>query len=91
MSIFIDGLMVLVILAVWVGSSIWCAHAWVEDKKGKFLSTIVCIVMNSFYLGLIVQDEEKNPCIKYETQLYFDAATKMIMPIQVCVERGLVE
>jgi len=32
--------------------------------------------------------EEKGPCAQYETQLYYNAATKTMMPAKVCVLRG---
>ena len=34
------------------------------------------------------KDEEKGPCAQYETQLYYNAATKTMMPAKVCVLRG---
>jgi hypothetical protein len=32
--------------------------------------------------------EARNPCVQYESRMTYNAATKTMMPLRVCVERG---
>ena len=58
--------------------------------------SIVCALISFFMLvflfGAIIQgsikENERGPCVKYETQMHFNAATKTTMPARVCVLRG---
>ena len=45
-----------------------------------------CMIAGIAYTGS--QADEKGPCVQYETQLYYNAATKTMMPANVCVLRG---
>jgi hypothetical protein len=37
----------------------------------------------------VTQDaNQKGPCVQYETQMHYNAATKTMMPARVCVLRG---
>jgi putative ABC transport system permease protein len=39
-------------------------------------------------INAMVEHEQKNPCVTYESRLTYNAATKTMMPMRVCVERG---
>lgn len=43
------------------------------------------------FAGMIAasaKEEQKGPCLRYETSMYWNAATKTMMPARVCVERA---
>ena len=35
-----------------------------------------------------MQYEQRHPCVAYESRMTYNAATKTMMPLRVCVERG---
>ena len=88
MSMFIDGLAIVAAICFYIGVTCWCVLTWEDGLKHRFLSTLICVVMNSFLLGAIVKSEKQNPCIQYETQMHYDATTKTTRPMKVCIERG---
>lgn len=49
---------------------------------------IVCILSLGWVLSKVVENEQKYPCIEYEAQMMYNAATKSMMPMRVCVRRG---
>ena len=37
---------------------------------------------------MVIKENERGPCVQYETQMHYNAATKTTMPARVCVLRG---
>lgn len=43
--------------------------------------------LTAFFYVRDVQKNE-NPCVKYETRMHYNPATKTMMPLRICSERG---
>ena len=54
----------------------------------RFLSVIFWIITIAFLCYAVVESNTKGPCVKYETQMHYNPAVKMMMPARVCVLRG---
>jgi hypothetical protein len=39
-------------------------------------------------ISLALDQEANNPCVEYEARMTYNAATKTMMPLRVCIERG---
>lgn len=48
----------------------------------------VAVWMLAWGINLIIQYERDHPCVAYELRLTHNAATKTMMSMRVCVERG---
>lgn len=59
----------------------------VTDLKAWVLGA-VAVVLLALALNAMVEYEQENPCVTYESRLTYNAATKTMMPMRVCVERG---
>ncbi len=61
------------------------------DQEG-LLYIIGAVVMSVITVAVIIgaasEEEKQGPCVKYETQWSYNAATKTTMPYRVCAERG---
>lgn len=70
-------LVVLLILAADTGNPFW-------------LVLLILYISALIALAVIADIEEgkKGPCVKHETVLMYNAATKTNMPAKICVERG---
>lgn len=78
------GLILLAILLPILG-----AIAFIEYNK--LLGTIllaISFVYWSWGVSVMMQNEKDHPCVQYETRMQYNAATKMMQPMQVCVLRG---
>jgi len=58
------------------------------DKESAPLGILCAFICIGPLMFLISKEEEKGPCVAYETQLHYNAATKTMMPAKVCVNRG---
>lgn len=54
----------------------------------KCASVIFWILTASFLSYAVLESSSKGPCVKHETQMHYNAATKTMMPARVCVLRG---
>ena len=54
----------------------------------KCASVIFWIVSLAVFFYFVGELNNKGPCVKYETQMYYNPATKTMMPARVCVQRG---
>ena len=54
--------------------------AWVLGAVG--------VLMLAWVLSFAVDREARNPCVEYESRMTYNAATKTMMPMRVCIERG---
>ena len=48
----------------------------------------VAVWMLAWGINAGFEHERDNPCVAYESRLTYNAATKTMMPMRVCVERG---
>ena len=48
----------------------------------------VAVWMLAWGINAMLEYEQDNPCVAYETQLQYNASYKRMMPMRVCVERG---
>ena len=54
----------------------------------RCLSVIFWIITLAFLCYAVVESNNKGPCVKHETQMHYNVATKTMMPARVCVQRG---
>jgi len=89
MSYFIIGICIVAVL-LYLGFTVAALESL--DSDGKKPVIIVAVFSWSClfaYMAYLVDlEESKGPCVKYETKMYYNAATKTMMPAKVCVERG---
>ena len=88
MNTMFIGFIFVLCFVVWGGSIAWCVGAWMGECKGKAASTMVCILVNSVLIGFLIENEQENPCVQYEERMSYNAVTKTMMPMRVCIERG---
>ena len=72
-----EGLIIAVVLFGWFGGIIWSAFLGTERHPAWFVLTGSLLLGG---MGFLFQ--------QYETQLYYNAATKTMMPAKVCAIRG---
>ena len=48
----------------------------------------IVVWMSAWVINAMLEYERDNPCVAYESRLTYNAATKTMMPMRVCVERG---
>lgn len=86
-SIFIQGLVVIAVIAVLFGPTFWVIYNLMEGKPYK-LPALLSVVFWSLFFGVFIENEKENPCVKTETTMQYNPSTKTVMPLEVCVERG---
>lgn len=57
------------------------------DLKAWVLGA-VAVLMLAWAISWAVDQEARNPCVEYESRMTYNAATKTMMPMRVCIERG---
>jgi hypothetical protein len=68
-------------------SVIWFA----ENGSGDLRAWVyggVAVVTLAWAINAMIEYERDNPCVTYESRLTYNAATKTMMPMRVCVLRG---
>jgi NADH:ubiquinone oxidoreductase subunit 4 (subunit M) len=84
----IGGILLVILWFIAAGKSL----LWFTDNGSGDLRAWVsggfAVVMLAFALNAMVEYEQENPCVNYESRLTYNAATKTMMPMRVCVERG---
>jgi MFS family permease len=73
-------------LAAFIGSLIIAIDR--EDWRWLVVFALLFIFLIAFIIKGATEDEAKGPCVRYETQYSYNAATKTNMPYRVCAERG---
>ena len=61
------------------------------DQEGLLYligAVVMTVLTVAVIIGAVSEEEKQGPCVKYETQLSYNASTKTTMPYRVCVERG---
>lgn len=75
----------------------WCVAAFklldsVMDCGANVITYVVAALFSVLSIAgvlyIVDSGERKGPCVKYETQMHYNAATKTMMPARVCVLRG---
>lgn len=80
--VIIGALVLLVVLTSRAMDSDSLLNKW---SLASFLWASVCLAVA---LQASISQEEKGPCLHYETQMHWNAGTKTMMPARVCVSRG---
>ena len=63
------------------------ANNGVTDLVAWVLGAI-WVLMLAWVLSLAAEQGDRNPCVEYESRMTYNAATKTMMPLRVCIERG---
>ena len=59
------------------------------DNKAAMAGFVFWCAMAVFFLICAGMEESKRgPCIEWQTQMMYNAATKMMQPAKFCVQRG---
>ena len=75
----------------------WCVAAFkLMDRITDYDANITNYVVAALFavlsiagmLYIVDSGGRKGPCVKYETQMHYNAATKTMMPARACVLRG---
>ena len=89
MAYVVAALLVCGMLA-WFFATWRCIDA--ENWLTRWLWGGVAVAITVGGLGAIIQGDmaanARGPCLRYETIMMFNAATKTVMPVRHCVERG---
>ena len=76
-------------VVLWFWLALISAYALFElGYFAKFFAVLFWIATFSALFYGISKENSKGPCVQYETQMHFNAATKTMMPARVCVLRG---
>lgn len=71
---------------------VWLFFKAVDSESFFSVFSILAFLFWAALLGLLiksrVEDNAMGPCVQYETQMHYNAATKTMMPARVCVLRG---
>lgn len=88
MEIFVT----VVIFLAYVVAMMWAFFQALERNRlfGRYsvLTFILVAVGLSIFVYAAARDKEKGPCLHYETQLYWNASVKAMMPARVCTQRA---
>lgn len=79
------------------GAITWCAllcvaiWGFLEEGSGSptaWVASAVWFVYTSWIIAGAAEYERTRPCVAYESRMTYNAATKTMVPMRVCVERG---
>jgi high-affinity Fe2+/Pb2+ permease len=59
-----------------------------NERLSGWIAGFLCLLLCSWGLAWVEEAELRNPCVQYESRMTYNAATKTMMPLRVCVERG---
>jgi hypothetical protein len=84
----IGGILFVILWFIAAGKSLfWFADNGLGDLRAWVYGG-VAVVMLALVINGLVEYEREHPCVLYESRLTYNAATKTMMPMRVCVERG---
>ncbi len=67
----------------------WSLYALSSGSYAAICASVVFwIAVSSLICYAVIDSNNKGPCVKYETQMHYNAAVKTMMPVRVCVQRG---
>lgn len=87
----LEALLISGVVVFWLAAVLavtWFSLEWF-DGLGAFVGLALAgliFVTPIIYLSRAADAE--GPCVQYETQMHYNAATKTMMPARVCVLRG---
>ncbi|QZP24185.1 hypothetical protein [Pseudomonas mosselii] len=87
----IAGAVIVVVFVVLIAVSV---KAMDDLSDGRFFAAwpgaafCAWVTVIAFLLYAAKAESDKGPCLHYETQMHWNAATKTMMPARVCVDRG---
>ena len=84
MSYVIDAIIVLVWIGVFMGSLFIIMDGDGISKIFGVLGLIVCLA-SAFWA---MSQPDNKPCVRYETIMQYNAATKTTMPMRYCAQYG---
>lgn len=84
----IAGILLLIVWFIAVVKSLdgFAINGWGDLRAWVYGG--VAVWMLAWVINLSIQYEREHPCVEYESRLTYNAATKTMMPMRVCVERG---
>jgi glucan phosphoethanolaminetransferase (alkaline phosphatase superfamily) len=82
--IYVCVLILTVVLVVWLMTM--AVDHWYQPLGKVFAGAFLLLI--ALLITAMVEYERQNPCVKYEVETRYDAATKTVRPMKVCVERG---
>ena len=85
-SYILGAALIVAVLGALIGTAILAVEN--EDWRWGAVSVVILIGILASVMYASAQEESQGPCVKYETQWSYNAATKTNMPYRVCVERG---
>jgi hypothetical protein len=82
----IEAMVFLAGLLIWV----WLLVKSMETRSltVSWVCGGLCFLGAAWALAQSVEQEQTQPCAQYETRPQYNAATKTLMPMRVCVLRG---
>ena len=54
----------------------------------RWLCGVAFFLSLAWLFGWLIESDQEFPCVKYETTMQYNSATKTVMPMRYCVERG---
>jgi membrane protein implicated in regulation of membrane protease activity len=86
----INSILVVTAFVVWFGAILGCIvyASDVESIPVAILAIVIFILGMAFVMKMTTEEEKNHPCLKTETSMVYNPATKTVMPMQYCVERG---
>lgn len=83
-----EAFLITLIIVAWfvvLGLLLW--HAY--DNKIVMVGVVFWCAMAVFFLLYAgIEASEEGPCVEWQTQMMYNAATKMMQPAKFCVQRG---
>ncbi len=84
----IGGILFVILWFIAAGKSLfWFADNGAGDLRAWVYGG-VAVVMLALVINGLAEYEREHPCVAYESRLTYNAGTKTMMPMRVCVERG---
>ena len=81
---------ILMVIA-WLAALIFAMHRFDSEGFLDLLGLVASAIVVVGLAGAIKQgsdNEARHPCVEYELQMTYNAATKTMRPLRVCIERG---
>lgn len=72
----------------WFALMIWLIDKSFDGPQWLLILSICCTLSLAGFIYLVSKEEDKGPCLRKETSMMYNAATKTMMPYTYCVERG---
>lgn len=88
----IEAVLYATLIVAFISIPIASLVAIAEDVMNPIIGLIIFFVWSVCLISVLIyaakQENEKGPCLEYQTKMAWNAATKTTMPARVCVERG---